>query len=187
MSKPADKVASYEDLFNLPANVVGEILAGDLVTHPRPAPKHALAASAIGAFLFSEFARKPGSGDHGDWWILYEPECHLGEDIVVPDIAGWKKSTMSSLPDTAWFEIAPDWVCEVLSPATSKYDRGVKRDIYAREKVAYYWMVDPTDKTIEVFELQNGFWTLVATAQEEQVVNLVPFESLPFDLSALWA
>lgn len=186
MVKPADKIATYEDLFSIPHNEVGEILAGELITHPRPAPKHARAASVVGAKLLNEFDTKSG-GEAGGWWILYEPECHLSSDIVVPDIGGWEKTTMPELPETAWFEIPPDWVCEVISPSTAKYDRGIKREIYAREGVGHYWIVDPIEKLVEVFVLQNGSWVLGQTVFADQVVNLEPFESMPFDLSMLWA
>ena len=127
MQKPTKRSAVYEDLFDLPDNIVGEIFSGELITHPRPAPKHARAASAVGAVLFNKFDLKPPKGE-GGWWILYEPECHLGDDILVPAIAGWRKSTMPELPETAWFGMRPDSVCEVVSPSTAKYDRGIKRD-----------------------------------------------------------
>lgn len=186
MVKPANKkVSSYQDLFDLPDNLVGEILGGVLVTHPRPAPKHARAASVVGARLLSRFDTLPG-GEDGGWWILDEPECHFGADVIVPDIAGWGKSTMPELPDASWFEVAPDWVCEVISPATAKRDRGIKRDIYARERVGHFWIVDPVEKLVEMFELQNQHWVLAQTAIDEQVIGLIPFESMPFDLSALW-
>lgn len=184
MSKPADRIATYDDLVNVPDNMVGEILSGSLVTHPRPSPKHSLAASAIGALLFTNFQ---SSENTDGWWILDEPECHLAADVVVPDIAGWRKATMPVLPETAWFDIPPDWVCEILSPATAKYDRGVKREIYAREKISYYWIVDPVERLIEVFAWQNGRWILEMAVTDEQTVHLPPFEQLPFDLSILWA
>ncbi|OED38070.1 hypothetical protein AB833_21195 [Chromatiales bacterium (ex Bugula neritina AB1)] len=186
MGNTVNAAATYEDLFNIPDNEVGEIFGGKLVTHPRPAPRHALATSMVGAGLIHEFGSRRSGGDPGEWWILDEPECHLGSDIVVPDLAGWRKTTMPELPETAWFETPPDWVCEVLSPSTAKYDRGVKREIYARESVGYYWIVDPLVKLIEVFALQQCSWALVNTGSDEQVVNLVPFETLPFDLSILW-
>jgi len=185
MSKPANKVAAYQDLLDLPENIVGQILGGDLITHPRPTPKHARAAALVGAILINKFDIKATDDDNG-WWILGEPECHLGEDIVVPDIAGWRKTTLPQLPDSAWLDIRPDWVCEVLSPSTAKHDRGIKREIYAREEVGYYWIVDPIEKMVEVFALEKGNWVLVSVASDEQIVNLVPFEVMPFDLSALW-
>ena len=185
MSKPADKTASYEDLFTVPENQVGEILAGALITHPRPSPRHARAASVIGAKLLTEFDTRPG-GQSGDWWILDEPECHLQADIVVPDIAGWRKTTMPQMPDTAWIEIRPDWVCAVISPSTAKYDRGIKREIYSREGVGHYWIVDPAEKMIEVFALKESNWVLPATVTDDSVPMLAPFETLPFELATLW-
>ena len=186
MGNPADRVATYVDLRDVPDNMVGEILNGELVTHPRPAPRHSHTASAIGAFIFSSFNHKQNKGD-GGWWILDEPECHLADDVVVPDIAGWRKANMPELPETAWISVKPDWVCEVISPSTAKYDRGVKRQIYAREGVGHYWIVDPEAKMVEVFALNEGNWMLLITASDDEVVNLPPFEVLPFDLSALWA
>jgi len=186
MNFPAKTVAKYEDLFNVPDNMVGEIIAGELVTQPRPGPKHARASSAVGAILFNEYDFKSAGGPQG-WWIIDEPECHLSADVVVPDVAGWKKTSMSELPDTAWFETPPDWVCEVISPSTAKYDRGSKRDIYAREGVGFLWIVDPITRIIEVFAMKDGRWTLSVTVSDNQVVQLPPFLELPFDLSALWA
>lgn len=185
MSKPANQEATYEDLYSLPENVVGEILGGELFAHPRPAPRHSLAASMIGAELIRGFGSR-GTGGNGNWWILDEPECHLGKDVVVPDLAGWRKNTLTKIPDTAWIDIRPDWVCEVISPSTAQYDRGIKREIYAREEVGHYWIVDPVEKIIEVFALKDGFWLLAATATNDQQIALVPFETMPFDLSSLW-
>ena len=186
MANPINRVAAYEDLFDLPDNVVGEIFNGELVTHPRPSPRHSRAASMVGVLLGGSFDFK-AIGDDNGWWILDEPECHPGADIIVPDIAGWRKATLPDLPETAWFAVRPDWVCEVVSAATAKYDRGVKREIYAREGVPHYWIVDPAARVIEVLSLENGIWVQAALVADDQVVNIVPFESLPFDLSVLWA
>lgn len=182
---PANRPATYEDLNALPDTLVGEILDGELVTHPRPASRHALAASVLGSLVVGSFGRKSADGP-GDWWILGEPECHLGADVVVPDIAGWRKSTMPEFPDAACFDITPDWVCEVTSPSTLQYDRTVKRDIYARDNVSHYWIVDPVARFIEVFALKKGQWVLLSTVRNEVRVSLEPFEQMPFDLSELW-
>lgn len=186
MNSPAKRIAKYQDLFSIPDNMVGEIIAGELVTQPRPGPRHARAASAVGAILFNEYDFKSGGSSQG-WWIFDEPECHLSSDIVVPDIAGWKKTSMPELPDAAWFDTPPDWVCEVVSPSTAKYDRGSKRDIYAREGVGFLWIVDPIARMIEVFGLEDDRWILATTVTDNQVAQLPPFVELPFDLSALWA
>src|SRR5207249_2269272 len=98
----------------------------------------------------------PGGADRpGGWWILFEPELHLGENVLVPDHAGWRRERMPLLPDVAAFTLAPDWVCEVISPSTAHIDRGRKLRAYAREQVAHLWFVDPLARTIEVYRLER--------------------------------
>jgi len=111
MSRPSPRPARYEDLLALPEHLVGEILAGELYTHPRPAPRHARAYSALGSCIGGPF--DGGRDGLGGWWILDEPELHLGVDVVVPDLAGWRRARMPALPEAAWFELAPDWACAV--------------------------------------------------------------------------
>ena len=131
--------ATYADLLEVPEHLVAEIIDGELLTSPRPASPHALAASAIGSALFDRFNGPPGGADRpGGWWILFEPELHLGEDVLVPDHAGWRRERMPALPDVVGFTLAPDWVCEVISPSTARIDRGRKLRVYAREQVALH-------------------------------------------------
>lgn len=113
MGLPVLKPATYEDIFGLPENLVGEIINGRLVTHPRPAPKHAVACSSLGFEIGGPYDR--GRDGPGGWRILDEPELHLDHDILVPDLAGWRRECMPKLSETAWFELPPDWVCEILS------------------------------------------------------------------------
>ena len=120
---------------------------GRLHTHPRPAAPHALASTALGGDLLNPF--QFGRGGPGGWWILFEPELHLGEEVLVPDLAGWYRERMPDYPDTAYFTLAPDWVCEVLSPSTRKLDLHEKRPLYALAGVGHLWLVDPTDRTLE--------------------------------------
>jgi len=182
---PQQRSARYEDLFSLPDNAVGEIIGGELHSHPRPEPKHAVASSSIGFEIGGPFHR--GRGGPGGWWILDEPELHFGPDILVPDIAGWRRERMPTLPDTAWLELFPDWVCEILSPATARDDRMLKMPRYAANGVAYCWLVDPTARTLEAFKLHDGQWLLQASFVDEADVAAEPFEAVPFPLDALWA
>ncbi|HLA35311.1 MAG TPA: Uma2 family endonuclease [Rhodocyclaceae bacterium] len=177
--------ASYADLCKLPPHLIGEIVRGQMITHPRPAPKHATAYSALGGELWNPFHR--GRNGPGGWWILDEPELHLDEDILVPDMAGWRRSRMPSLPETAWFELAPDWVCEILSPSTARSDRVGKLPIYARQGVSHAWLVDPELRTLEVFENMSGKWLLLAVLENDNAVSQAPFDAITFDLSDLWA
>ena len=135
------KRATYDDVLNAPENMVAEILDGELILSPRPAPRHAVASSALVGLLHPAFDR--GRGGPGGWWILGEPELHFGEQVLVPDLAGWRRERMAALPDEAFFSLAPDWVCEVLSPSTERIDRSRKLGTYAGAKVAHAWLVNP--------------------------------------------
>lgn len=185
MGLPAERFATYEDLFDLPENIVGEIVNGRLVTHPRPAPKHAVAYSILGYELQGPFDR--GRNGPGGWWILDEPEIHLDGDILVPDIAGWRRERMPKLPQTAWFDLAPDWLCEILSPSTARVDRVEKLPIYARWGVKHVWLIDPDLRTLEAYENVDGRWLLVATLKDDDPVSLAPFDAISFSLGGLWA
>lgn len=177
--------ATYQDLLDLPDHVVGEILGGELHVTPRPAIRHAAASSVLGGGLNSAFHQ--GRGGPGGWWILDEPELHLGEDIVVPDLAGWRREHMPHLPNEAYLTVAPDWVCEILSPSTERIDRLKKLRIYGREGIAHAWLVNPDARTLEVFRLDGGRWTLLATHGEDEHVRAEPFDAIEIELDRLWA
>lgn len=185
MSTPAERFATYEDLCQVPDHLVAQIIHGQLITLPRPAPRHARASSALGGSLFPPM--DSGSGGPGGWWILDEPEMHLGSDILVPDLAGWRRERMPMLPDTAYFTLAPDWICEVLSPSTAQMDRVDKLPIYARSEVGHAWVVDPEAQTLEVFALREGHWLLEAAFKANDEICAPPFEAVRFGLGGLWA
>lgn len=184
MKRP-DRPARYADIEALPENVVGEILGGVLYTHPRPALPHARATTALGEEIGPPFNR--GRGGPGGWIILDEPELHLVEEVIVPDLAGWRRERMPELPKAAAALIAPDWACEVLSPSTMKVDRAVKVPIYARERVSHLWFVDPIEQTLEVLRLDGETYRLVGTWFGEDKVRLEPFEAIEIELAGLWA
>ena len=181
----ARRRATYQDVLDAPAHQVAEIVDGTLHTHPRPAPPHTIASSVLGGELSPPFHR--GRGGPGGWWILDEPELHLGEDILVPDLAGWRRKRMPERPDTPYFTLAPDWACEVLSPSTRRLDLQGKRPIHAREGVVHLWLVDPTGRTLEAFELRDGEWVLIACAKDDEPVSIRPFDAVTFSLGDLWA
>jgi Uma2 family endonuclease len=183
-ARPIQRSATYEDLLAVPENLVAELLFGELVTHPRPAPPHAVAASALGHVLGPPF--QSGSGGPGGWIFMDEPELHLGEHVVVPDVAAWRRDRFAALPDTAWIETPPAWVCEVLSPSTAAYDRDEKRLIYADARVPYVWHIDPVLKMLEVFELSDGKWVLLNVFRGNADVTTPPFTDLTFSLGLLW-
>ncbi len=181
--RPARK-ATYRDVLDAPAHKVAEIVRGALHMQPRPAFRHAIAGSSLGMEIGGPFQR--GRGGPGGWWIVDEPELHFGEDILVPDLAGWRRERMPEPPDEAYLTLAPDWACEILSPSTRKFDLEGKRPIYAREGVGHLWFVDPAARTLEAFTLDGGAWTPAGAAREAEPVCLPPFEAVTFPLDALW-
>ena len=184
VAKTAKRPATYEDLLEVPDHLVAEIIEGELHTAPRPASPHAHASSMIGGRIIVAFGG--GGGDPGGWWILDEPELHLGPDVLVPDIAGWRRERMPLLLNTPAFTLAPDWVCEVISPHTGRIDRMKKLPIYAREEISYAWIVDPIVQTIEVYRLDSGRWSLLGTFGGDDTVRIEPFETIEIPLSTLW-
>lgn len=184
MIAPLTRPASYADVEALPEGVVGELISGELYAHARPASPHASAYSRLGAMLLVAFDR--GVGGPGGWLILDEPELRFGADVLVPDIAGWRRERMPKRPDVPYFTLAPDWVCEVLSPSTRRVDRVLKLPVYARAGVRHAWLVDPIDRSIEVYRLGEAGWILAGGATEGEPVALEPFEAVPVDLAYLW-
>ena len=180
------KLSLYQQLLALPENVTGEILNGELHTQPRPSGRHAGASSSLGIKIGSPF--RFGDGGPGGWWIIDEPEIHFirNQEVLVPDLAGWRRERMPNVPDEHRFEVVPDWVCEILSPSTAKKDRVIKLPIYAHYGVAHVWLVDPLAQTLEAFELQQGRWVLIATLKDDDEVAVPPFDAAPFSLADLW-
>jgi len=177
--------ATYEDLLQVPDNLIAEIIDGELITSPHPASAHARATWVIAQDI-GPFDRVPGGGGPGGWWILFEPELHLGPDILVPDLAGWRRERMPVLRDVPYFELAPDWVCEVLSTSTARIDRVRKKPIYARERVGHLWLVDPIVRTLEVYRLDGGQWVDVGAYGGAELVHAEPFAAVEMDMNQWW-
>ena len=183
-SETDSRRATYQDVLDAPPYRVAEVVDGTLYIFDRPAVPHARASSVLGRYIGTPF--DDGRGGPGGWWILDEPQIHSGEDIVVPDIAGWRRERMPVLPDAAYFTLAPDWVCEVLSPSTRKLDLGGKSAVYARAGVKYIWFVDPIARSLEAKVLRGGKWVEIATLYDDATVSLPPFEAISFNLGDLW-
>jgi Uma2 family endonuclease len=196
MGHPAEKLrrrATYADLEAVPSNKVAELVRGALHVMPRPAPRHARASTSLTGRLHGPFDL--GDGGPGGWWILDEPELHFldptepgEEDVLVPDLAGSRRERMPSLPKEAFFRLAPDWICEVLSKSTEDFDRTEKMPVYAREGVRHAWLIDPVARTLEVYALgAGGVWGEPTVHREVERVRVAPFEAIELDLSVLWA
>jgi Uma2 family endonuclease len=184
MTKALKKGAKYDDLCAVPENFVAEILGGDLYASPRPASPHARAAGALFRALGGPF--EDGENGPGGWWFIIEPELHFGDHVVVPDVAGWRRERMPTVPNVAYFTLAPDWLSEVLSPSTESIDRRKKLPIYAREGVRHVWFIDPLQQALEVLRCESQRCSLLATHEGDVRVRAEPFDSVELALRALW-
>jgi Uma2 family endonuclease len=176
--------ASYQDVLEAAPGLVAEVLDGVLYTQGPLPVRHAAAATALGGELGAWLRR---SGDsRAEWFLLHKPEVHLGHDIVVPDIAGWRRSTAPEIPDAPFMSVRPDWACEVLSRATVRIDRALKLRLYRRELVPHVWLLDPSGRLLDVYCLEGATYRLVDTFGNDATVRAPPFDAVALELSAVW-
>ncbi len=188
---PELKPATYQDIIDLPEHVTGELIDGELYAHARPALPHTRTASYLQVIVAARFQLGFGGPGEpsgpGGWCIVNEPELHLDGNVFVPDIAGWRASRMPSMNEGQGFRVPPDWVCEVLSPSTRMHDRLRKSNHYARLGIPHMWIVDPVEKTLEVYEVNgNGRYELVNGGSGSESDAFAPFQAVPMCLAPWW-
>ena len=184
MGEPAKMKAEYDDLYILPDNMVGEIIDGELIATPRPSRKHAKAAFSLSSELGPPYDL--GRGGPGGWVFLMEPEIKFAENILVPDLAGWKKGRFPVSEEHNWISVPPDWVCEILSAGTLRLDKMKKMPLYARHGVPHLWLIDPAVKTLDVFRLESEKWVVAGFFTEKDVVRAEPFQEIEIELGHFW-
>ncbi|MEW6489873.1 MAG: Uma2 family endonuclease [Thermodesulfobacteriota bacterium] len=186
MPQPAGRAATYEDLSRIPENATGEIVAGELVVTPRPSRRHVFATSSLDKEVGPPY--QLGRGGPGGWVILVEPELGLGEHILVPDLAGWRRERLIESEEHNWISVTPDWVCEVLSPGTVRLDRIQKTAIYRNHGVAHLWLLDPLHRTLEVYALDasSRSWVVRGLYGGNDRVRAEPFQEIEIELAHLW-
>ncbi len=175
--------ATYQDVLDAPPHMVAEIIEGQLHLMTRPSNLHAQAWKVLTKKIDDPF---DAGDDPGGWKILQEPELHLSEDVVVPDIAGWRAPWEEIEPLSHYITVVPDWVCEVLSPSTRRIDLGPKRAIFADHGVGHLWFLDPIARTLDAYALKDGDWASVGSASDQDMVCLPPFDAISFSLGDLW-
>ncbi|MFO1141921.1 MAG: Uma2 family endonuclease [Amaricoccus sp.] len=176
--------ATYQDVLDAPEGMVAELIHGSLHLHPRPESPHARASSMLGVRIGGPF--DGGLGGPGGWWVIDGPELHLDQDVLVLDLAGWRRERVPKYPSAPCFDLAPDWACEILSPSTRAIDLTDKRALYAAAGIPFLWPIDPVARTLEAFVLREGAWTLVAALKEDEAASVAPFDAVSFPLSVLW-
>jgi len=184
MTARALEKATYADLLRVPDTLIAELIDGELFTSPRPRASHSRAAGVVYARTFGPYDH--GIDGPGGWWIFFEPELHLGDDVAIPDLAAWRRERMPEYPSSHVFALAPDWVCEVLSPSTGRLDRGKKLPLYARSGIGYAWVLDPDERYLEVRRLENGRWSVLSTYDGNDKVRAEPFPEAEIDLTLIW-
>jgi Uma2 family endonuclease len=178
------KPATYEDIEALPVGWVGELIEEELVASPRPATRHLRVTTRLGMLLGVAFDL--GQRGPGGWWFLDEPELHFERNVLVPDLAGWRRDRVPEPPAAPWLTLAPDWICEVLSPKTWMVDRARKMPLYYREGVGHAWLIDPARRALEVYRTGSGYWERTRIYEGNGTVRVEPFEAVPLELGLLW-
>ncbi|HVR44508.1 MAG TPA: Uma2 family endonuclease [Thermoanaerobaculia bacterium] len=184
MTEKAKRGATYDDVIAAPDDRIAEVVSGDLYLSPRPSLRHANATSLLAADLVEAFQR--GRRGPGGWWIWFEPELHLTGDVLVPDIAGWRRERLAAVPDGTGIELAPDWLCEVLSPGTERFDRMQKLPRYAIAGVGHLWLLDPMHRRLAIYGRLAQGWQLLEQHSGDAVVSAPPFEEVSIELGPLW-
>lgn len=184
---PAKQLATYEDLLALRDEVRAEVLAGEIVSAPAPLPRHSKVQRALGRFIGGPFDDDDDRGGPGGWWILPEVDVRLGpHDIVRPDLSGWRRERLPVPWDERPIDVRPDWICEISSPSNVATDRVTKRKLYAHSGVPHYWIVDPTARTLEAFELTEGRWVEVGSYDDSAVARIASFEAIELEVGRLF-
>lgn len=181
----ANKLATYDDLLAIPEDVKAEILGGELVTQPSPSFSHVKVQGGMSHYLGGPFDFDHDGPD--GWWIVCEIDVRLSpHDIVRPDVVGWRRSRLSSPHGMRPVDVVPDWICEVLSPSTTKHDRFHKFRLYARHGVPYYWLVDPVARLLEANALDGGQWKNIGVFDETARARIPPFEAVELPVGRLF-
>jgi Uma2 family endonuclease len=176
--------ATYADVEAAPENLVAEIINGELMTHPRPSFRHSATASALHIAVGGPFQKAVGGP--GGWIFFIETEFKFGDDLLVPDVAGWRVEHFPGEPEQNYFTSSPDWVCEILSGSTEKRDRTLKKRIYADAGISHMWLIDPRLQVLETFRLDEGEWKTAGAWNSADEVRAAPFDAISFSLADLW-
>ncbi|HWN68144.1 MAG TPA: Uma2 family endonuclease [Haliangium sp.] len=161
-----------------------EIVGGELVRKASPSYAHGSMQMLLGAALRGFYGRGGGAGRPGGWWLGTEVEIELARyEVYLPDIAGWRIDRVSEPPQERPVRVAPDWVCEVLSPSTASRDLGHKLRTYQRAHVGHYWVVEPGNQTITVYRWHEAGYVVAMAAGAGEMVRAEPFEAMELDVA----
>jgi len=186
MTETVRKLATWDDLLaTLDDGRTYEIIAGLMEALPRPRPGHGNAQALLSGEIVRPFQR--GRGGPGGWWIIIEPDVELTtNDIIVPDLAGWKRDKVPEFPHDRPIRFVPDWICEVLSPTNQKRDRVVKANLYLTCGVMYYWILDVQERTLEAYSAKEGSWVRLGAWTDGDTSRIPPFDAIELEVEGLF-
>lgn len=162
-----------------------ELIRGTVVEKAEVTAEHSLTQGSTYGTVKVPFQRKPGGRWPGGWWFFTELEVLLGSEIFRPDICGYRRERMPEPPKGRPLALAPDWVCEILSPSNPQRDRVEKLQTYFQARVPHYWIIDPVGGSLEVFRRLDLAYALVLTALRGQRVRAEPFDAVEIRVDEL--
>jgi Uma2 family endonuclease len=182
--------ATVDDWLAIPEERRAELIHGWIVYHALPTLKHGAAQGEVYTQLRPYRQRRQGpGGPPGGWWMSQEVDMVLGDVGCRPDVVGWRREKHARAPEPNEQGVVtdePDFVCEVLSPFTARYDQGAKRDAYFKAGVSHYWLVDPTYKTLTVLERGDRGYVILHVAGPEDTVRAAPFDGVEIAVGELF-
>jgi len=170
MGVPA--LATAADLARIPPERGAEVVEGHVVYKASPSFSHGYVQGQIGGLL------RFGSGGRGatGWWLVTEPDVELeAHEVYRPDLAGWRRERVPSIPTEVPIRLRPDWVCEVLSPSTAGRDLSAKLRGYHRSGIPHYWVVDPEHHTLVIYRWQSDTYAVAGSAGLGDTIQAEPF------------
>lgn len=180
------RIATLDDLIHAAAEGLAcELVDGELVEKAAPDQAHGGAQLAVATPVFASYNRRRGGGG-GGWWIRAEVEIAFGADVLRPDLSGWRRDRVPVMPEAWPVPVAPDWVCEILSPSTAGRDLGPKRDRYHQAGVGDYWVVDRAHQLLLVYRHGPGGYVLVQSAGAAERLHPEPFEAIDLFVGQLF-
>jgi Uma2 family endonuclease len=184
----AKKSATLADYLSIPeCERDHEILDGELVQRAQPTQRHGYSQLRFGAVLDPYQRKSGGPPDRpGGWWILSEPDLVLGESLVRPDVAGWRRERVPVLSDEPVMRVICDWICEVVSPSSARRDRGPKKRLYHRHQIPHYWLLDPSTRTLSVNRWSPEGYVEILSAETGDLIRPEPFDGTEFALADLF-
>lgn len=183
---PLSRQATLADYLALPEHSRAELLRGALVERETTGPKHGRALLRLGASVTAHFDRKPGGKFPGGWWIVSDVAVRFDDEVLRPDLAGWRRERVEGFPLDRPVTIVPDWVCEIVSPSNARTDRVLKLRTYHAAQVPHYWLVDPEEQTLTVFRYGPGGYVVALTATVDEVVAAEPFDAVRLPVATLF-